>query len=136
MKRLIALSVAVVAFAAMSTADARVMSNTIGPTAELLGDGHEAVATVIIACTEGHIRFTLTLTQDGVNGRGKGAGACTGALAEYPVTVVSKGAAYEPGHAEACAHAVNLTSGRVVDDIVSWCRADGIELVDSGRGRG
>lgn len=90
MRRLIALSAAAVALAAVSTAEARVMNNTIGSTAELIGDGHAAAATVLIECTEGqHIRFTLTLTQDGVTGRGKGAGACTGALAEYPVTVSS-----------------------------------------------
>ncbi len=133
MRKKLALLVSAVTLAAISTADAKIAGNTIGATAELLGDGHAAEATVLIACTEGHIRFTLTLTQDGMSGRGKGAGACTGTLTEYPVTVVSKGAAFEPGHAEACATAVNLTAGRVVDDVKSWCRADGVELIEGDR---
>ncbi|MGH2726040.1 MAG: hypothetical protein ACRDKS_03595 [Actinomycetota bacterium] len=44
------------------------------------------------------------------------------------MTVTSKGAAFEPGTAQACARAVNRNENRAIVDTKHWCRADGVEL--------
>src|SRR6187549_2923014 len=94
--RLVTLIAAVVLGA--SPASARIVINTIGGTAALLGQGHAVHGTVLIGCTGGEqIQITLTLTQDGVSGTGSAAGICTGELAEYEVTVTAGGDAFTAG---------------------------------------
>jgi hypothetical protein len=109
-------------------AGARILTNTIGATAALLGAGQVAQGTVFLDCTAAEqIQFTLTLTQDGVSGTGHGAGVCTGSLTGYAVTVPAKGDRFTAGTAAACAAAVNYARGVVVDTR-QWCRAAGVAL--------
>jgi hypothetical protein len=118
--------------ASASPADARIMNNTIGATASLIGHGHVAVGTVLIGCTAGQqIQFTLTLTQGEVSGTGRGAGLCAGEEDAKPYRVVvpaKHGGKFRPGTATACATAVNRDRGVVVDS-KQWCRAVGVELI-------
>jgi hypothetical protein len=108
---------------------ARIMRNTIGETATLIGHGHVAKGTVLLECdTPGEqLHFTLTLTQDGASGTGSGAGVCTGGLTEYEVTVPAAGDTFTAGLAEACATADNYHRGVLVDS-KQWCRAAGVVL--------
>lgn len=112
---------------------ARIMRNTIDPTASLGARGRIAEGVALIACTEGQrVEVTLRFTQGDVIGEGRTEGKCRGELAEarYPVRVVSRGPAdFEPGQAEACAFAVNTYRGEVVDTR-QWCREDGVELIE------
>ena len=108
--------------------DARVITNTVGAHGGLIGHGHVAQGTVLIACSEGEqVQITLTLTQGGVNGTGSGAGTCTGELKEYEVTVPAGGDAFVPGVAVACATADNYRRGVLVES-KQWCRAGGVIL--------
>jgi hypothetical protein len=114
-----------------SPAEARVIMNTIGPTAALIGHGHVARGTVLLECTAGeHVRFTLTLTQPGASGTGRGAGVCTGELTAFKVTVPAKGARFTEGTATACATAIDSARGVVVETR-QWCRAAGVTLTAS-----
>ena len=66
-----------------SVAGARIVRNTIGAAAVLIGGGHVARGTLLLECTAGQqIQFTLTLAQNGASGTGYGAGVCTGTLTE------------------------------------------------------
>ena len=74
---------ALIAVSALASipAGAKVVLNTIGGTAALIGHGHAAQGTVLVACTEGErVQVTLTLTQGAVSGTGSGAGTCNGEL--------------------------------------------------------
>ena len=108
---------------------AKVMLNTIGGTASLIGHGHVARGVVLLDCTAGQqVQFTLTLTQDGASGTGVGAaGVCTGELTEYEVTVPAEGDTFTAGLAVACATADNYRRGVLVDS-KQWCRAGGVVL--------
>jgi hypothetical protein len=109
---------------------ARIILNTIGGTAALIGHGHVARATVLVGCTEGEqVHLTLTLTQGGVSGTGIRVGVCTGELTEYEVTVPASGDSFTAGLAAACATADNYRHGVLVDNR-QWCRAGGVVLVD------
>ena len=113
-----------------SPVGAKVVRNTIGDAAALIGAGHVAQDTVLLECTAGQqIQFTLTLTQDGANGTGHGAGVCAGDLTAYEVTVPADGDPFTPGFAVACATAVNYRRGVVVDT-KEWCRAAGVTLTE------
>ena len=113
---------------ASTPAGARILVNTIGANATLIGRGHGARGTVLLGCTEGEqIQFTLTLAQDGVSGTGSGAGSCTGELTEYEVTVPAGRDTFEPGQAAACATADHYRKGVLVDSR-HWCRAAGVLL--------
>ena len=82
----------------------------------------------LLSCTAGQqVAFSLTVTQGGTSGTGRGAGFCTGALTGYAVTVPTAGGTSTPGPAAACATAVNRDQSVVVDTR-QWCRADGITL--------
>lgn len=107
---------------------ARVVFNTIGGTAALIGQGHVAQGTVLVGCTEGErVQVTLTLTQGAVSGIGSAAGICTGELEEYEVTVPAGSDIFVPGLAVACATADNYRRGVLVDSR-QWCRAGGVTL--------
>lgn len=110
---------------------ARVVSNTIEPTADLSARGRVAEGTAIINCTDGErIDVTVTFTQGPARGTGRTHGRCTGEATGYPVKVVVRGrGAFQPGHAEACASAVNTDRGQVVDTR-DWCRSGGVELIE------
>ena len=129
--RMVLAALALLAAATMlapSPATARIMRNTIGPTADLIAHGHAASGTVLVECTAGQtVRFTLTLTQGGAHGTGRGFGLCTGELTPYEVTIWARGGRFAPGTAEACATAVNRQRGHVVDTR-EWCRAAGVTL--------
>lgn len=78
--------------------------NTIGEDATIVGAGHQAQVTVVIACTEGErVRFHVTLTDgDGTTGTGQGAARCTGERETYSVTVAATGGdVFDPGPATA-----------------------------------
>jgi hypothetical protein len=110
---------------------ARLLGNTIDPTASLSAGGRIAEGAALIGCTEGQrIEVKVTFTQGDVTGEGRTQGDCVGTLASYAVKVVARGPAeFQPGHAEACASAVNSERGKVVDTR-EWCRQDGVELLD------
>ena len=109
---------------------AKIVMNTVGGTAALIGHGHVAHATVLVGCTESEqVQVTLTLTQGSVSGTGVGAGVCTGELTEYEVTVPAAGDSFTVGLASACATADNYRHG-VLADSRQWCRAGGVVLVD------
>ena len=117
--------------ASASPADAKIVYNTIGATANLVGHGHAAIGTVLIGCTAGQqIEFTLTLTQGGASGTGRGAGICHGeeVASPYAIVVPARHGQFTVGTAAACATAVNRERGTVVDS-KEWCRAVGVELV-------
>jgi hypothetical protein len=124
----LALLIAAILMIATPVGAKRIILNTIGATAALIGNGHVAKGTVFLDCTAGEqIQFTLTLTQDGVSGTGHGAGVCTGSLTGYAVTVPAEGDRFTAGTAAACATAVNRDRGVVVDTR-QWCRAAGVAL--------
>ena len=129
MRRTIRLAALIAAFVLVaSPLSARVVLNTIGGTAALIGHGQVARGVVLLECTAGEqVQFTLTLTQDGVSGTGSGAGVCTGELTEYEVTVPAAGDTFTAGLAEACATADNYRRGVLVDS-KQWCRAAGVVL--------
>jgi hypothetical protein len=107
---------------------AKIMLNTIGATATLIGQGHAVRGTVLLNCTAGQqVQFTLTLTQGGTSGTGQGAAACTGDLTAYEVTIQAGHDTFTPGLAEACATADNYQRGVLVDSR-QWCRAGGVVL--------
>jgi hypothetical protein len=107
---------------------ARIVLNTIGATAALIGEGHVLRGTVLLACTPGEqIQFTLTLAQGGTSGTGQGAGVCTGDLTPYEVTIEGGDDTFTPGFAEACATADNYRRGALVES-KQWCRATGVVL--------
>jgi hypothetical protein len=112
-----------------SSVGARIMRNTIGDSAALIGGGHAVEATVLLECDAAgqQVQFTLTLTQNGVSATGHGAGVCSGALEAYEVTVPAGGEPFTAGPAEACATAENYRRGRL-DDAKQWCRAGGVTL--------
>jgi hypothetical protein len=118
--------------ASASPADAKIVYNTIGATASLIGHGHVAVGTVLIGCTAGQlVTFTLTLTQGELSATGRGAGVCVGDDGPSPYRVVvpaRHGDRFTAGTAAACATAVNRDRGVVVDS-KEWCRAVGVELI-------
>jgi len=63
---------------------------------------------VFLGCTAGEqIEFTLTLTQEGASGTGRGAGVCTGEPMAYEVTVPAERGAFLAGAPQACTTAVN-----------------------------
>ena len=92
------------------------------------GKGRVAQVIALMNCPEGaKVHVEITLTQDGVTGRGHGSGKCTGVLEEYEVTVPAHGRhGFEPGAAVASADAVVKDHGRIVDT-QEWTRD--IELV-------
>ena len=110
---------------------AKILRNTIDPTASLHANGRIAEGAALIACTDGErVEVTVTFTQGEVTGEGHTHGKCTGELTRYRVKVKARGGAdFEPGPAEACAVAVNTDRGTVVDTR-EWCREDDIELVE------
>jgi hypothetical protein len=112
-----------------TAAGARVVVNTIGAAAALVGDGHAARGTILLDCTAGQqVQFTLTLVQNGASGTGYGAGVCTGNLTEYEITVPAESDTFTVGMASACATAVNYRHGVIVDTR-EWCRSAGVLLV-------
>src|SRR5205085_2396434 len=110
---------------------ARIIVNTIDPTAHISANGRIAEGAALIACTEGQrVEIDLTFTQGDVTGEGRTQGDCTGVLTRYPIRVVAYGPSdFQPGHAEACASAVNTEHAKV-DGTRHWCRADGVELTE------
>ena len=90
-----------------SSVSARISRNTIGDSATLVGGGHAAEGIVLLECPAGEqIRFTLSLTQNGVSATGHGAAVCTGALEAYEVIVPAGGEpASRPVRVSNAAHA-------------------------------
>ena len=130
MRRTVRLAALIAAFVlASNPVGARIVKNTIGGTATLIGHGHVVKGTVLLECdTPGQqVQFTLTLTQDGASGTGSGAGICTAGLTEYEVTVHAAGDTFSAGLAVACATADNYRRGVLVDS-KHWCRAAAVVL--------
>jgi len=100
----------------------------VDPAATLGRQGRIATVTALVNCPEGqHVQVRLSLSQGGVSGEGVAAGACTGGLARFEVTLPSRGrAGFAPGPAQAEAEAVVRDAGQVVDT-QRWARA--VELV-------
>ena len=86
-------------------------------------NGRVTEITVLANCDEGQwLHVHVTLTQEAVSGRGVAAGQCTGALAEYEVTVPAQGRdGFVPGPAVATARAVIQEPGAVAET-QEWTR--------------
>jgi hypothetical protein len=108
-------------------AEAGIQGNTFGGSGELSARGHRVEVTVLLACSHGSSRFTVTLQQDDTIGTGHGAGVCTGDLEQYAVTVTAGSATFEPGAATLCGDAINRERGGTTDTR-HWCRASPLTL--------
>jgi hypothetical protein len=130
MKRTVWLAALIAVVLGTIPVGAKILINTIGATAAVIGRSHAVRGTVLVGCTAGEqVQLTLTLTQNGVSGTGAAAGVCTGELAEYEVTVPAAGDQFTGGLAAACATADNYRRGVLVESR-QWCRAAGVVLVD------
>jgi hypothetical protein len=133
MQRIIVLVAGMAVLTATGPAFGRIAKNTIGGTAALHANGRVADGVLLVACTPGErVKLRMTLTQGAAIAEGYAAGDCLGEeeAAHYPVKVTIWGVnKLQPGPADACAVAVDLDRGRVVDTR-QWCRAAGpVELV-------
>jgi hypothetical protein len=83
-----------------------------------------------IACDPGEVfRVDVVITQDGVEGTGRGVGRCTGEVQQWTATVAARGGgAFMPGPADACATATTRFPG--VTDTHTWCATP--VLTDAG----
>jgi alpha-tubulin suppressor-like RCC1 family protein len=96
----------------------------IDPTVALqTRNGRVTNVTVLANCDEGQwLHVNVTLTQDGVSGKGVAAGQCTGALTAYDVTVPAQGPeGFDPGPAVVTASAV-IQEPRAAGETQQWTR--------------
>jgi alpha-tubulin suppressor-like RCC1 family protein len=86
-------------------------------------NGRVTNVTVLANCDESQwLHVNVTLTQDGVSGRGVAAGPCTGALTRYEVTVPAQGRdGFVLGPAVATARAIIQEPGAVAET-QEWTR--------------
>lgn len=130
MSRIVAVGLLVgTLLAGAAPARASLSTNTFGASGTLTADGRMAVVSVLIGCTApGSVHVTVTVTQGSTSGVGHGGGRCTGESETYTVRVpAGQEAAFAPGAAAACGHAVNQEPGGV-RDVRDWCREGGVQL--------
>jgi alpha-tubulin suppressor-like RCC1 family protein len=96
----------------------------IDPTVIFEHNSRVTTVTVIATCEEGQrLFFDVKLDQGAASGHGAGAGACTGGLERYEVTVPAQGRdPFRNGPAEVSAKAFIQDKGLIVD-VQEWTRA-------------
>ena len=128
----LALVVVVVVMAlVVQPALAVIRSNTIDPNATLGSSGRTVEVSGPIACDEGErlwILVGVAQASSGAWGTGLTVLKCTGELQRWSVKVLAlSGAAFEPGHAQACAFGVTRKHATTTDTR-QWCAANGVSL--------